>query len=105
MNITQTIVFETLKKHLQKNNNRKTNKNCDKNFGPKKEVTLTRDASEHPVTAIIWQESDLAIFLWSKLTSVATNYSNAENEALTKVWSIRTDIFIKFGLQTIRIDI
>ena len=56
-------------------------------FDPKKEITLTTDATEHAVSAILSQEDRPIIYLSRKLTKAEVNHSNIEKEALVIVWS------------------
>ena len=56
-------------------------------FDPRKEVTLTTDASEHAVSAILSQDDHPIMYLSRRLTKAELNYSNIEKEALAIVWS------------------
>ena len=57
-------------------------------FDPKKEITLTTDASECAVSVISSQENHPIMYLSRKLTKAEINNSNIEKEALVIVWSI-----------------
>ena len=76
----QSLAFESLKKAL-------TRKPVIKIFDPKKEITLTTDASAHAMAAILSQEGHPIMYLSRKLTQAETNYSNIEKEALAIIWS------------------
>ena len=56
-------------------------------FDPKKELTLTTDASERAVSAILSQDNHPVMYLSRRLTKAEINYSNIEKEALAIVWS------------------
>ena len=56
-------------------------------FDPKKDITLTTDASEHLISGIISQEGHPIMYLSRRLTNSELNYSNIEYEALTIVWT------------------
>ena len=56
-------------------------------FDPKKETTLTTDASGKAVSAILSQDNHPFMYLSRKLTKAEMNYSNIEKEALAIVWS------------------
>ena len=57
-------------------------------FDPKKEVTLTIDASERAIAAVISQEGHPIMYLSRKFSSAECNYSNIEKEALVIVWNM-----------------
>ena len=50
-------------------------------FDPRKEVTLTTDASEHAGSAILSQDDHPIMYLSRRLTKAELNYSNIEKEA------------------------
>ena len=77
----QNKAFEALEKAL-------TSKPVIKIFDPKKEVTLTTDASEPTVAAFVSQEGHPIMNLSRKLSSAEWNYSKIEKEALPIVWSM-----------------
>ena len=79
----QNKAFEALKKAL-------TSKKVIKIFDPKKEVTLTTDASERAIAVVVSQEGHPIMYLSRKLSPAECNYSNIEKEALTIVWSMET---------------
>ena len=82
----QNKAFEALKKAL-------TSK--QKIFNPKKEVTLTTDASERAIAVVVSQEFHPIMYLSRKLSSAECNYSNIEKEALVVVWNMeRTQSFL-----------
>ena len=76
----QNKAFEALKKAL-------TNKPVIKIFDPNREVTLTTDARERAIAAVVSQESHPIKHLSRKLSSAECNYSNIEREALAIVRS------------------
>ena len=57
-------------------------------FDPKKDTTLTTDASEYSKSGILSQEGHLIMYLSRRLTNTEFNYSNIEKEALAMVWTI-----------------
>ena len=65
-----------------------TSKLVIKIFEPKKEVTLTTDASECAIAAVISQEGYLIMYLSRKLSLAECNYFDIEKEALAIVWSM-----------------
>ena len=65
-----------------------TTKPVIKIFNPKKEVTLTTDANEHAIAAVVSQEGHPIMYLSRKLSSAECNYSNIEKEALAIGWSM-----------------
>ncbi len=65
-----------------------TSKPIIKIFDPKKEVTLTTDASERAIAAVVSQEGYLIKHLSTKLSSEECNYSYIEKEALATVLSL-----------------
>lgn len=71
----QGIAFKKLKKAL-------INKPVVKIFDPVKELTLTTDASNCVIAAILLQEDHPEMYLSRKLTLMEVNYSNIEKEAL-----------------------
>ena len=73
----QNKIFEALKKAL-------INKVVIKIFDPKKEVTLTTDASECAIAAVVSQGGHPIMYQ----SSAEYNYSNIEKEALAIVWSM-----------------
>ena len=75
----QNKAFEALKKVL-------TSKQVIKIFDAEKEVTLTTDASERAITAVVSEEGHPIRCLSRKLSSTECNYSNIEKEALAIVW-------------------
>ena len=56
-------------------------------FDPKKDITLTIDASEHSISGIVSQEGYPMIYLSKRLMNTEFNYSNIEKEALAIVWT------------------
>ena len=56
-------------------------------FDPKKDITLTTDASEHSISGILSQDGHPIMYSPRKLTNTEFNYSNIEKEALTIVWT------------------
>ena len=48
-------------------------------FDPKKDITLTTDASEHSISGILSQEGHPTMYLSRRLTNTEFNYSNIEN--------------------------
>ena len=56
-------------------------------FDPKKDITLTTDASEHSIFRILSQEGHPIMYLSRRLTNTEFNYSNIEKEALVIVWT------------------
>ena len=52
-------------------------------FNPKKDITLTKDASEHSISGILSQEGHPI----RRLRNTEFNYSDTEKEALTIVWT------------------
>ena len=56
-------------------------------FDPKKDITLTTDASEHSISGILSQEGHPIMYLSRRLTNTEFNYSNIEKEALAIVWT------------------
>ena len=56
-------------------------------FDPKKNITLTTDASEHSISGILSQEGHPIMCLSRRLTNTEFNYSNVEKEALAIVWT------------------
>ena len=77
----QQKAFDKLKVILEK-------KPIVKIFDPKKDMTLTTDASEHSISGIISQEGHPIMYLSRRLTNIESNYSNIEKEALAIVWTI-----------------
>ena len=77
----QNKAFKTLKKAL-------TSKPVIQIFDPKKEVTLTTDANERAIAAVVSQEVHPIMYLSRKLWSAECNYSNIEKEVLAIVWSM-----------------
>ena len=59
----------------------------EKPVDPRKEVTLTTDASEHAVSAILSQDDHPIVYLSRRLTKAEMNYSNIEKEAFAIIWS------------------
>ena len=68
-----------------------TSKPVIKIFDPKKEVTLTTDASKRAIAAVVSQEDHPIMYLSGKLPSADYNYSNIEKEALAIVWSMERE--------------
>lgn len=58
-----------------------------KMFDPKKDMTLTTDASEHSISGILSQEGHPILYLSRRLTNTKFNYSNIQKEALAIVWT------------------
>lgn len=58
-----------------------------KMFDPKKDMTLTTDASEHSISGILSQEGHPIMYLSRRLTNTKFNYSNIQKEALAIVWT------------------
>ena len=56
-------------------------------FNINKHTTLTTDASENSIGAILSQEGHPVMYLSRRLTSAERNYSNIEREALAVVWA------------------
>ena len=56
-------------------------------FDINKHTTLTTDASENSIGAILSQEGHHVMYLSRRLTSAERNYSNIEREALAVVWA------------------
>ena len=54
---------------------------------PKKDITLTTDASEHLIFGILSKEGHPIMYLSRRLTNTEFNYSNIEKEALAIVWT------------------
>ena len=63
----------------------KTKKKTVKAFDPKKDITLTTDASEHSISGTLSQEEHPIMYLSRRLTNTEFNYSNIEKEALAIV--------------------
>ncbi len=55
-------------------------------FDPKKDITLTTDASEHSISGILSQ-GHLIMYLSRRLMNTEFNYSNIKKEALAIVWT------------------
>ena len=55
-------------------------------FDPKKDITLTTDASKHSISGILLQEGHPIMYLSRRLMNTEFNYSNIEKEALAIVW-------------------
>jgi len=56
-------------------------------YDSKKDLTLTTDASEHSISAVLSQENHPILFLSRTLSNAERNYSNIEREALAIVWA------------------
>ena len=56
-------------------------------FDPAKHTTVTTDASENAVSAILSQDDHPILYLSRRLTKAERNYSNIEREALAVVWA------------------
>jgi len=56
-------------------------------YNPAKELTVTTDASEKAISAILSQENHPILYLSRSLTAAERNYSNIEREALAIVWT------------------
>ena len=54
-------------------------------FNPKKDITLTTDASEHSISGILSQEGHRIMYLSRRLMNTEFNYLNIEKEALVIV--------------------
>ena len=54
---------------------------------PKKDITLTTDASKHSISGILSQEGHPIMYLSRRRTKTEFNYSNIEKEALAIVWT------------------
>ena len=79
----QNKPFEASKKAL-------TSKPVIKIFDPKKEVTLTTDARERVIAAVVSQEGHPIMYQSRKLSSAESNYSNIEKEGLAIAWSMES---------------
>ena len=74
-------------------------------FYPKKDITLTPDASEHSMYGILSQEEHPIIYLSRRLTNTEFNYSNIEKEALGIVWpTFRARQFLMGKIFSLRSD-
>ena len=60
-------------------------KSVVKNFDPKKNITLTTDASEYSIFGILSQEGHPIMYLSRRRTNTEFNYSNIEKETLAIV--------------------
>ena len=76
----QQKAFENLKQILAK-------KPIVHIFYPKKDITLTTDASQHFVSGILSQDGHPVMYLSRRLTTTEHNYSNIERETLAIVWT------------------
>lgn len=76
----QQKAFENLKQILAK-------KPIVQIFDPKKDITLTTDASEQSISGILSQAGHPIMYLSRRLTTTEHNYSNIEREALAIVWT------------------
>ena len=56
-------------------------------FDPKKDITLTTDASKHSISGMLSQEGHPVIYLPRRLMNTEFNYSIIEKEALATVWT------------------
>ena len=56
-------------------------------FDPRKDITLTKDASKHLISGILPQERHLIMYLSRRQTNTEFNYSNIEKEVLAIVWA------------------
>ena len=54
-------------------------------FDPKRDITLTTDASEHSISGILSQEGHPITYLSRRLTKTEFNHSNIEKEAFAIV--------------------
>ena len=59
-----------------------------KPYDEKKELSITTDASEYAIGAILSQEHPI-LYLSRKLTKNELNYSTIEKEALAIVWTLK----------------
>ena len=69
-----------------------TKKPVVKIFDPKKDITLTTDASEHSISGILSQEGHPIIYLSRRLTNAEFNYSNISiiYSNMSIVWTTTT---------------
>ena len=58
-----------------------------KTFDPKKDITLTTDASEHSISGMLSLEGHPIMYLSRRLMNTEFNYLNIEKEALAIVWT------------------
>jgi len=56
-------------------------------YDPAKELTLTADASEKAISAVLSQENHPVLYLSRTLSEAESRYSNVEREALAIVWA------------------
>jgi len=56
-------------------------------YDPKKDLTLTTDASERAISAVLSQDNHPIFYLSRLLTGSEQNYANIEREALAIVWA------------------
>ena len=93
----QQVAFDKLKKLLSAYP-------IVKIFDPAKDTTLTTDASEVSISAIMTQDGHPIMYLSRKLSASERKYSNIEREALAIVWAVqRAKHFLlgkKFTLQS-----
>ena len=54
---------------------------------PKKDITLTTDATEQAISGILSQEGHPMMYLSRRLTNTEFNYSNIEKESRAIVWT------------------
>ncbi len=90
LNGLQNRAFSKLKKALME-------KPIVKIFDPKKEITLTTNASEYTVSAILSQDHHPIMYLSIKLTKAEFNYSNIEKKAVAIIWSTERAQQFLFG--------
>ena len=73
-------------------------------YDPRSETTLTTDASEDAIAAVLTQDEHPVLYLSRRLSKAERNYSNIEREALAIVWATHRarDFLIgkKFTLRT-----
>ena len=58
-----------------------------RSYSLSEEATLTTDASEKALGAVLTQDGHLVLFASRVLTPAEQKYSNIEREALAKVWA------------------
>ena len=76
-----TTAFESLKREISR-------APVVQPYSLEKEATLTTDASQEAVAAVLTQEGHPVIYVSRRLSNAESKYSNVEREALAIVWSI-----------------
>ena len=60
-------------------------------FDPKKDIMLTRNASDYLISGILSQERDQIKYFSRRLTITEFNYSNIKKEAWPIMWTTTCD--------------